>query len=235
MLGSDEEAVSVQGFVCNLSPMKTSRKNKPYFNMDIETENKQLQPIVCFSPSKRKLFVDAVANNTGCSITNARVSKDKDTVFVTDYTKVKSTSLGFSPCFEVTYHSIHEAVNEIPLDSKVNVRGVLVLGEPQTVKVFGADVPIRNGHICDSSGNIKICLWREYAELENNRTYAFSGLVKGNYNNSVQLQTSSSTTFSEEFPIEDFIPPQHNDEEIAAVHEKKFLTAQVMSRKKCIN
>lgn len=71
-----------------MSPIKISRKNKPYFNRNIEDENK-IHRAVCFSPSKKRLFDEAHTSEAGISIIDERVGSDGTTLFINDSTKVK--------------------------------------------------------------------------------------------------------------------------------------------------
>ena len=170
-----------------------SKRNKPYFNMNIEDE-KKIHQAVCFSPSKKRLFDEAHITDKGVSISDARFGADGTTLLINDSTKIREEKLGFLPNNEIATQTIKKIINEVPVKTKVNVHGKLLLEESKHVKVNGQDVPIRNGYICDPTGYVKITLWREYTSLVHEMTYTFISLVKTTFDNVCQLQTCQSTS-----------------------------------------
>ena len=125
---SSSEKTDVSGYVLTVSPMKSSKRtNKPYFNLDFETEN-EIKHVVCFSPSKRRLFENAREHHHGCEINNALV-KDNNTIFVSDYSTIRPKELGFPVTNEYEYKTVNEVINEVPLDRNVNMHGVLDLDD----------------------------------------------------------------------------------------------------------
>ena len=154
--------------------------NRDYFNVDIETQT-DIRKAICFSPSKRKLFEEAALNRSGCEIQNAHDNADK-TLFVSDYSTVKTADLGFPRTNSYKYLTVSEVINEVQVDQKVNVRGLVVLNDTKYVTVAGKnDVPIREGHIIDETASMKITVWREYINIPNNVTYNFLDLLKVRY------------------------------------------------------
>ena len=99
-----------------MSPIKLSKKNKPYFNLNIE-ENGGVRQAVCFSPTKKKLFDEANIKDAGLSITGSKISSD-GTVLINESTKVKIETLGFQPSFELPCKTVKQIINEVPLKSK---------------------------------------------------------------------------------------------------------------------
>lgn len=154
----EEDKITLRGYVVNMSPIKLSRKNKPYFNLHIEDEQKVHQA-VCFSPSKKRLFDDVLRKGKGVTICNAHLGVDGSTILINDSTKIKEEQLGFQPNLDIETKLVKEIVNEVPVKNKVNVVGHVLLDEVTKVSVKGQDVPIRNGYICDGTGFSKLPLW----------------------------------------------------------------------------
>ena len=169
-------------------------------------DNEGVHQAVCFSPTKKKLFDEANFNVSGISITGSKVGSN-GTILINESTSVKIETLGFQPTFQLPCKTITEIINEVPVKSKTNVIGVVKLDEKTTVSVSGQDVTIRRGHLCDHTGNIKLTLWREYTNLLNNSSYMFSSLVKTQFNNTIELQSTNSTSVKQVEDITDFESP----------------------------
>ena len=142
--------------------------------MNIQSSEK-VSPVVCFSPTKRKLFEEAQNNNSGVSLTHVNRGED-ETIFVSESSTVKLEKLGFKPDFELPLHSIAEVINEVAVKTKINVCGHVLLDDITSVVVKGTDIPIRRGHICDKTGSIKLTLWREYVNIKHDTSYTFEPL-----------------------------------------------------------
>ena len=121
---------SITGYVTDVSPVKIARSGKPYFKMEIQTAQ-NMHDALCFSPSKRRLFNEMCVERRGCMIDN--IKEGKDVVFINDYSTVVPKELVFSQNQPVEYKSIDEVITGVQLDSKVNVRGVLILDPIRTV------------------------------------------------------------------------------------------------------
>ena len=93
------------------------------------------------------------------------------------------------------YHTLHEVINEVPVDTRVNVRGLVMLSDTKTVIVGQNQVPIREGYIVDETGQMKITLWQEYTGIENGKTYDFLQLSKIRYGSQVILQSVHLTSY----------------------------------------
>ena len=178
----------------SITNKKFKKKNRHYFNFDLETSS-DVKSVVCFSPSKHKIFEDASNDQSGCEIINATLNNDESTIYVSDYSTIHTKELGFTRTNQYDFKRISEVVNEVPLDTKVNVQGAVALEETRHVTVNGDEVAIREGHLIDETGNIKITLWREYTEVESGQTYDFLRLIKIRYAGEVVLQSINSTTY----------------------------------------
>ena len=122
--------VNVTGYILNVSPLKRSKSNKEYFNLDIETQT-NVRNAVCFSPSKRLLFNEAALNHTGCEIQNAVDNEDK-TLFASDYSTIKTTELGFPRTNTYKYLTLHEVINEVII---IIIITLFYMGKRYTVKL----------------------------------------------------------------------------------------------------
>ena len=192
----NQEKQNLTGYVLSVSPMKNAKKtNKQYFTADLETDS-DIKNIVCFSPSKRRLFAEAANQHTGCEIRNVKVKSDDSTVFVSDYSTVQKKQLGFPRTNMYEFKSIADIINEVPLNSQVNAHGVVHVNDVRYVDVNNDEVPIREGYLSDHGGNIKLTLWREYTEIENGRTYEFLRLIKIKYGGQIVLQSTAQTAFN---------------------------------------
>ena len=176
-----------------MSPVKTAKSGKPYFRAEVQGAEK-VENVVCFSPSKRRLFNELSFEGKGCIINN--VKSAKDCIYVNDYSTVQEKELGFVQNPSVDYLNISQVLNEVPLDNKVHVRGVAVLEEARTVMSNGEEIHIREGFLVDENQKIPLTLWREYCALIDSRTtYNFKNLVKMKYASEIRLQTSHNTSY----------------------------------------
>ena len=78
----------MKAYVLNLSPLKTSKNAKPYFNMSLETEDKAVKRAVCYSYRKRRLFEEAQLKGMRVHIENAG-TYDDGTIKISDHCLVK--------------------------------------------------------------------------------------------------------------------------------------------------
>ena len=103
--------------------MKTSKRTcKQYFN--IETEN-DVKSVVCFSHLKWYLFQTASDKRTGCEIKNSTVKDDQATLFVSEDSTMHRKELGFHRTNEHEFRTISKVLNEVPVDTQVNVLAAL--------------------------------------------------------------------------------------------------------------
>ena len=67
-----------------MSPTKLSKINTSHFNLEIEDE-KQVHHALCFSPSKKELYKESQASQSGDHITNVNYANDKSTHWRNDF------------------------------------------------------------------------------------------------------------------------------------------------------
>ena len=209
ILASDSNN-TITGYVLSVSPMKSARKNnRPYFNLDLETENEVIN-VFCFSPSKRQLFVESANDHTGCEIQNATV-KNPTTIFVCDYSTIRAKELGFPRTNTYEFKTVCEVINEVPLNTQVNLHVVVDLTEIRYITVGNDEVPNRDGFIIDNTANMKLTLRREYTTIESGQTFDFLRLVKIKYAGEIVLQSINSTSYStSQHQIENYEVPERN-------------------------
>lgn len=196
----------LKGYVLNMSPIKLSKKNKPYYNLNFEVSNKKVHQAVCFSPSKRRLLAEAEKDCVGVCISNFKFSND-GTMMIGDDSCLKKELLGFKPDYQLPTKTISEILNEENMSKNINVVGVLKLEEKTSVNVNGAEIPIRRGYLCDQTESIKITLWREYADqLDDNTTYILTNVKKHIYNSVAEIQTTHTTSFRQVDHMENHVP-----------------------------
>ena len=200
--------------------------------MNVETEDHSVKRVVCYSPHKRRLLEEAEANKTGLCITKVQIY-DNGTIKVGDNSSIRNEALGFQPEYKMNPTKIDCVINETPLEAIVNVAGMVILHEPETVESGGSDIPIQKGYLCDETGNVKLVLWREYTQvLENRASYMLCNVKKIMWNNVVELQTTPTTAFRQIEPILDYVQP---DDEIMSHHYNcSIIAAKYVHTTKCL-
>ena len=157
-LDYQSEKRNLSGYVLNDSAIKKEKKN--YFNMELETES-GIKSVVCFPPTKRRMFEDTANQHTGCEICNVKLNYDATTVFISDYSTVHPKKLGFERTNSYDHKFISVVINEISL----NTRAVLNMRDIRHITVGNDEVAIRKGFLSDNTGHIKLTSWREYTML----------------------------------------------------------------------
>ncbi|XP_070564414.1 uncharacterized protein [Ptychodera flava] len=228
---------NVEGFIVNVSPLKTSAKNAKYFNGVIQTQREQYQNIVCFSPDKHEVFtsllkskspiklqnVDFIPSRANPSVSDIQVSKrsgfqgvqqlsfsmKKPTPKTTNIAEVADMAQGFGP---ITITA--KVLRILSVKKQQNVRGKII--DKQSVLV------------ADSSGSVELTLWAGLIDtVDIDSTYTFTALSVRRYEFTT-LTTTPQTAITtagaidhKETPIEDILPPtQLNIEEIVQVSAK---------------
>ena len=108
--------------------------------------------------------------------------------------------------------TVSKVLNEMPLDSKVNMREVAILDETRIITTSNnEDIFIHMGHFLDETDNITLTLWREYCPLLKNRVSDdLQNVVKMKYSGEIRLQTCTTYMVSEE-QIEEYNMPNIYD------------------------
>ena len=83
---------SLYGTVRDLSPLKMSRSNTPYFDMSLQIESGDLKRVVCFSKQRYELF-RKVNNNDTEGVVIKRQHFQNDDILTTDYTNINTSTI----------------------------------------------------------------------------------------------------------------------------------------------
>ena len=67
---SDNDTVT--GHLHAVSPLKTSKKNRKYFEVTLQTGREDFNRVICFPPEKRTEFVQAADNGLGVKLVGTR-------------------------------------------------------------------------------------------------------------------------------------------------------------------
>ena len=132
----------------NLSPVKISRSSRPFFNLNLELEDKSIKRAVCFAPRKRQILLEAEQSNVGVKHTNTGTYEDGTIKIDQKSTTIKQEVLGFVPELKIEICDVEKLINEVPLNTIVNVRGVVKLEEKSSVPVQGSEVTVRRPISC---------------------------------------------------------------------------------------
>ena len=114
---------SVIGYVANISPIKTARKDskRKYFDFDLITYGSK-ERTVCFSPEKHPLLQYIQKEKTGCELKKFKRSDNSD-IMITDFTSVRKLEPDFPNVeFKPEFESISKVINENALYDTVSVK-----------------------------------------------------------------------------------------------------------------
>jgi len=163
-----------------------------------------------------------------------KYGEDSEIILIGEFSSVMKKELGFPIEHKFTDVTVKEVINEVTNQEKVNIKAFMQLDEITTRKVNGVDVPFRQGQLCDSTGVVKVALWREYANLESEVCYAFSALIKSIYNNEVQLQSIQSTSVAR-IDMIDHQPPTEKGLGLETLEKACLISANYVTESKCIS
>lgn len=229
-ISSDGE--TLKGFIVTMSPNKISKNAKPYFNLQVETEDHAVKRAVCYLPFKRRILEEAESSKSGVCITKVE-TYDNGTIKIGHNSSIKTESLGFKPVYKIEPTKIQHVINEVPLEEIINVSGVVMLNPTESVESHGNDVPVQKGYVCDDSGYIKLVLWREYSGvLENRRSYMLCNVKKVLWSNGIELQSTSSTAYREIEQVADYVQP--DDELISHLYNCSIVASKYVHTTKCL-
>ena len=86
---------SLIGYVHGVSPIKGNRQNTvDYFDISLQTEQRDKQKVLCYEKSKRALFQGRQESKTAVKLTNFTTSANRDAVFVNSMTRVTELQPG---------------------------------------------------------------------------------------------------------------------------------------------
>ncbi|XP_069109877.1 uncharacterized protein [Argopecten irradians] len=203
---------SCTGYIHNLSPIKRSKANNPYFEGTIQTADRQYQRLVCFDVAKHGTLQGAATAKTPLKLSNIKQSPSrsdatKSDVVINqsstlelkirkldfDHLAMKTETTGTTPML------IKTIVDQIPEYNKVAVVAkVASVGEPTKQEVRGAQMTKQDIIIADNTGFINLTVWNNLIHklLENN-SYKLTNLTTRNFNSTKTLTTTLATTIEE--------------------------------------
>ena len=99
--------------------------------------------------------------------------------------------------------------------------------------VSGQDVVLRRGYLCDSTGHIKITLWREYSNLKTGCSYILCDMRKGVYNSRAEIQSTNTTSYKEIEPLDQYSLPEE-DPAATVSTTGRFIAVKYVHNTKCV-
>ena len=161
------------GYLHNLSPIKTSKSNNQYFDLQIQT-SKEIYRTVCFSPDKHPLLKRKLESSSPVKIHKYQLKKnersgendlilnkrtkiedpdDSETDF--DYVPVKTEA---TQAKDATTEEIHNG----EAHTLINIMGRLTFnGSKETLQVKGKTLTKQEAIFTDNTGSIRVVLWEK--------------------------------------------------------------------------
>ena len=177
----------MSGFVTMVTDLKTPNnkkkksKSSKYFNIHVITKTGVKERAVCFSPQKRKLFVEILHSKKeyGCELSNCKRSNQNDLV-ISEETSVKKAKLDYELVEkDIKLSSISFIINESPLHQLVNVRGLLFnLGKSEHAIKDGVNYNFKKGILKDEQGDlIPVTVFNKVLdEISDRNVYKFTDM-----------------------------------------------------------
>ena len=192
-------------YVHEVSPTKTNRTNTvEYFDVLLQTEKNHSQRAVCFTKSKRQLFVDRQKTKTPVKLTNFSMSTNGADLLINNMTRVSQAEDG-EYSFQISSPQKHQQPVFIPLKDVtetgklfdiVSVKGKIT--KKGKTKVVGRNqLNLAEATLCDGSSSIKLDLWQGHISLvEVGGLYSFTGLRIKEWNNIINLSTTQDSNIT---------------------------------------
>ena len=114
---------TLSGNVQDLSPLKMSKNNAPYFDMNLQVESDDLKRPAGFSEQRYKLFQN-VNNKDIEGVVIKRPRFQNDDILITDYTTI-NTSRIIPGKVEQKLTTISEVLSEPAMYERVNLEAVI--------------------------------------------------------------------------------------------------------------
>ena len=74
----------VSGYIHSVSPLKTSKHNRKYFNAVMQTSHTQYSDVVCYAGERRSEMMDLAQHQTPVTLTKVAMSPSKRRADATD-------------------------------------------------------------------------------------------------------------------------------------------------------
>ncbi|KAK0152417.1 hypothetical protein N1851_006068 [Merluccius polli] len=202
MLEDDDDEVVV-GHLHTVSPMKTSRQSRRYFEATLQTGREAFNRVVCFSPEKRDEFVHAADNGQSVKLVGTRKSISYSNLGGFDVLVSSSSRLDVAGELAFPRRAPHTI-------DRPTIAGILALGPRQRVEVMevrvlqvienkvvqvqGTPVELKKFEVCDATGQTGLTVWdRLIMAVELGKCYTFSSLSTRKDGDRTVLTTTPSS------------------------------------------
>ena len=146
-------------YILEITPVRANRSNtSSYCNVTFQS-SAAFHRAVCFSRTKRKLFVERQESKTAVKSQRFNFAKDGKTIFINDMTKVStpsSSEYNFQyqqMCYPL-FHSLRAVVDSTAEMDLISCCGKIVFK--------GKDVEEVDCYIADETAMLKLILWEEH-------------------------------------------------------------------------
>lgn len=178
---------SIIGYLHNLSPMKVSKNDNEYFDVNVQMKEKTMRAI-CFSPDKMK-------PSSPVKICNYTIKRNQysqeDEIHLSKRTRLSdpdASEVNFNIVEqkvdeELTFSSVSDVVGNKESIGQVNISGrVSFQGLPETVKSNGKTRMKQEAILTDESGSIRIVFWQSDIEIiQSGSSYELTRAIVKNY------------------------------------------------------
>ncbi|KAK0152418.1 hypothetical protein N1851_006069 [Merluccius polli] len=193
----------VVGHLHTVSPMKTSRQSRRYFEATLQTGREAFNRVVCFSPEKRDEFVHAADNGQSMKLVGTRKSISYSNPGGFDVLVSSSSRLDVAGELAFPRRAPHTI-------DRLTIAGILALGPRQRVEVMevrvlqvienkvvqvqGTPVELKKFEVCDATGQTGLTVWdRLIMAVELGKCYTFSSLSTRKDGDRTVLTTTPSS------------------------------------------
>ncbi|XP_062597153.1 uncharacterized protein LOC134258618, partial [Saccostrea cucullata] len=242
---SDETpAENIQGYVHEVSPLKTSKNNNKYFNAKFQ-DNESFLDMVCYRSDLLEQMKELEKNRTPVMLQKIgkAISLTKPGKF--DVKILKDTRI--APCKKLDFRfenppesevtSIADIKDHVLEYAKVTVAAkVLEVGDiDNQITSSGKSLKKRESIIADNSGAMGLTIWEEQISLvEPGKSYKFKNLTLRIWNEKKKVSTAINSSIEEVENIE--AVNDHGYEDITIKKEKNqlfILSASCSKVRKC--
>ena len=161
------------GYLHNLSPIKTSKSNNQYFDLQIQTSN-EVYRTVCFSPDKHSLLKRKLESSSPIKIHKYQLKKNErsgeNDLILNKRTKIEDpddseTDFDYVSVKTETMQATDATTEEIQdgaAHTLINIMGRLTFsGSKETLQVKGKTLTKQEAILTDNTGSIRVVLWEK--------------------------------------------------------------------------
>ena len=173
---------TLSGNVRDLSPLKISKNNTSYFDMNLQVEPGDLKRVVCFGKQRYELFRKVNDSDTeGVVIKRPRFQNDD--ILITDYTNINTSTI-IPGTVEQKITTVSEVLTEASMFNLVNIEAMIShLSNITQRERDGKTVTVRTGVVHDETGFANVSIFEELTnKVVNGKSYRFTNLNVGRFN-----------------------------------------------------